>query len=100
MPTRSTGSNAARSRAIFARSSGRDPYGSARSPTRGEDDVDRRAQEDDLVEAVVQGGLVRHAARNEEPACAVTVQERADPLEVPQRFDPMRRLDADDPSGS
>lgn len=64
----------------------------------GQDDLDRRAQENHRIEAFVQGALVHDAAGNEEPAFAVSVQERADLIEVPHRLGSIRRLDLDDPA--
>jgi hypothetical protein len=47
-----------------------------------EDDVDRRAQQHDSVEAVIDRALIRHAAGDEEPARAVAVDERLDLVKV------------------
>jgi hypothetical protein len=40
-----------------------------------EDDLDWSAQQHDSVEAVVDRPLIRHAAGDEEPACAMVVDE-------------------------
>jgi len=55
-----------------------------------EDDIDRRAQQHDSVEAVIDRALIRHAAGDEERACAVAVNERLDLVKVPERLRPTR----------
>jgi hypothetical protein len=64
-----------------------------------EDDVDRRAQQHDGVEAVIDRALIRHAAGDEEPARAVAVNERLDLVKVPERLRPTRGMGLDDPTG-
>lgn len=55
-------SNASRSLAIFVQSSAMDPNGFALVGDSTEDDVDRRAQQHDSLEAVIDRALIRHAA--------------------------------------
>jgi hypothetical protein len=64
----------------------------------GEDDLDRRAQQNDRVEAVVQRTLIRDAACDKQRTAAVFVEQLANSTEVPHRLDPTRRLDVDGPA--
>ena len=86
----------AASLAILARSSDVDPNGLARSATRSR--RTRRAQQHDGVEAIVEPALVRDAAGDEQPARAVAVKERADPVKVPDRLGSVASLNLDDPA--
>lgn len=51
------------------------------------------------VEAVVHHRLVSHAAGDEQPSGPVLLDEGTDPMEVPERLGPVRRVDLDDPAG-
>ena len=64
-----------------------------------EDNVDRCSQQHDSVEAVIDRALIRHAAGDEEPARAVSVNERLDLVKVPERLRPTRGMGLDDPAG-
>jgi hypothetical protein len=64
-----------------------------------QEDLEWRAEQDHLVEEVVQRTLVRHAPGDEQPPRAVSRQKRPHAPEVPQGLTPACAVVIDDPAG-